>query len=38
MKARFSPINLLFYCIAVYEAYKPSFRQIDDSGLDAMLG
>ncbi len=38
MTATFSPMDLLFYGIAVYEGYKFSFRQIDDSELNAMLG
>lgn len=38
MTASFSPMDLLFYGIAVYEGYKFSFRQIDDSELDAILG
>jgi hypothetical protein len=28
MKATFSPIDLLFYGIAVYEGYRFSFRQV----------
>jgi hypothetical protein len=30
MKAMFSPIDLLFYAIAVYEGYKISFRQLTE--------
>ena len=29
MKADFSPIDLLFYGIAIYEGYKFSFRQVE---------
>lgn len=38
MQATFSPMDILFYGIAVYEGYKFSFRQIDDSELNSMLG
>ena len=38
MKATFSPIDILFYGIAVFQGYKFSFRQIDDSELNAMVG
>ncbi|MCA9192396.1 MAG: hypothetical protein KDB03_11560 [Planctomycetales bacterium] len=38
MKMTFSPMDLLFYGIAVFEGFKFSFRQIDDSELNAMLG
>jgi hypothetical protein len=33
MKATFSPIDLLFYGIAVYEGYRFSFRQITQDEL-----
>ncbi len=38
MRASFSPIDLLFYGIAVYEGYKFSFREIQDHELEAMVG
>ena len=38
MKLTFSPMDLLFYGIAVYEGYKFSFRQIADHELNTMLG
>ncbi len=33
LKATFSPMDLLFYGIAVYEGYKLSFRQVTDEEL-----
>ena len=38
MVVTFSPIDLLFYGIAVYEGYKLSFRQIglDDLGIETI--
>ncbi len=33
----FSPMDLLFYGIAVYEGYRLSFRQMSDADLQAML-
>lgn len=38
MRATFSPMDLLFYGIAVFEGYKFSFREIQDHELEAMLG
>lgn len=35
-KETFSPIDLLFYAIAVYEGYKVSLRQIGDDELAAL--
>jgi hypothetical protein len=37
MQVTFSPIDLLFYGIAVYEGYKLSFHQVQDEELDALL-
>lgn len=37
MKMSFSPMDLVFYAIAVYEGYKFSFRQISDEELESML-
>lgn len=37
IKATFSPLDWLFYGIAVYEGFKFSFRQIDDEELNSML-
>ena len=37
MVASFSPMDLLFYAIAVYEGYKLSFRQISQQELGEML-
>jgi len=36
IKATFSPIDLLFYGIAVYEGYKFSFRQISEEELASL--
>ncbi|MFK7735255.1 MAG: hypothetical protein AB8B50_04455, partial [Pirellulaceae bacterium] len=36
MKLTFSPMDLLFYGIAVYEGYKFSFRQMTDQDLDRL--
>lgn len=38
MLATFSPMDLLFYAIAVFQGYKFSFREIQDHELEAMLG
>lgn len=38
MLATFSPMDLLFYGIAVFQGYKLSFREIQDHELEAMLG
>jgi hypothetical protein len=38
MKNTFSPMDILFYGIAVYEGYRLSFREISDKDLDQMLG
>jgi hypothetical protein len=35
MTANFSPIDLLFYGIAIYEGYKLSFRQVTEDELRA---
>jgi phosphate/sulfate permease len=35
MAATFSPMDLLFYAIAIYEGYKLSFRQVTDDELQA---
>lgn len=37
MVAGFSPIDLLFYGIALYEGYRLSFRQLDGAQLERML-
>jgi hypothetical protein len=37
MKAFFSPMDLVFYAIAVYEGYKLSFRQVTQDELSEML-
>lgn len=37
MKVSFSPMDVVFYAIAVYEGYKFSFRQISDEELELML-
>jgi len=37
MKATFSPIDLLFYGIAIYEGYKFSFRTISEDELAKMV-
>jgi hypothetical protein len=37
MKATFSPIDLLFYGIAIYEGYKFSFRTITEGELAKMI-
>jgi len=37
MVATFSPMDLLFYAIAVYEGYKLSFRQLSPEELGALL-
>jgi len=37
MGAFFSPMDLLFYLIALYYGYKLSFRQITEADLDRML-
>ena len=37
MKATFSPIDLLFYGIAVYEGYRFSFRQITQEELAGLM-
>ncbi len=37
MVATFSPMDLLFYGLAVYEGYKFSFRQLSQEELAAML-
>ncbi|MEZ6135270.1 MAG: hypothetical protein R3C53_10205 [Pirellulaceae bacterium] len=37
MKAGFSPIDVLFYGIAVYEGYKFSFREVSDADLQQMI-
>jgi hypothetical protein len=37
MKLSFSPMDVVFYAIAVYEGYKFSFRQISDEELEVML-
>ena len=38
MIATFSPIDLLFYAIAVYYGYSLSFRQISGEEVEGMLG
>ncbi len=38
MVASFSPIDLLFYGIAIYEGYKLSFRRLTDQDIEAQLG
>ena len=37
MVAFFSPMDLLFYAIAVYEGYRLSFREVGADELDGML-
>lgn len=37
MVATFSPMDLLFYAIAVYEGYKLSFRRIGPEDIDAAV-
>jgi hypothetical protein len=37
MAATFSPIDLLFYGIAIYEGYKFSFRQLTDEDMARVL-
>jgi hypothetical protein len=37
LKAIFSPMDLLFYAIAVYEGYKLSFRKIQEEELLHMV-
>lgn len=37
MKVTFSPMDVLFYAIAVYEGYKFSFRQVSEQELEGML-
>ena len=37
MKMSFSPMDVVFYAIAIYEGYKFSFRQISDEELELML-
>ncbi|HET6277780.1 MAG TPA: hypothetical protein VFG08_03260 [Candidatus Polarisedimenticolia bacterium] len=37
MRETFSPMDLLFYGIAVYEGYRLSFRQMTDADLQAIL-
>jgi len=37
MMASFSPIDLLFYGIAIYEGYKLSFRQLSQQELSSLL-
>ena len=37
MTATFSPIDLLFYGIAVYEGYKLSFRQLSKAELSGLM-
>ena len=37
MKATFSPMDLLFYAIAVYEGYKFSFRKISGDQLSKLI-
>lgn len=34
----FSPIDLLFYGIAVYEGYRLSFRQLTEADAEALMG
>ncbi len=38
MKASFSPIDLLFYAIAVYEGYRLSFRRLTAAEAKELLG
>ncbi len=38
MQATFSPMDVLFYGIAVYEGYKFSFREVSDADLSQMVG
>ena len=38
MKASFSPIDLLFYAIAVYEGYRLSFRRLTAEEAKELLG
>ena len=37
MVATFSPIDLLFYGLAVYEGYRLAFRQVSQEELDTLL-
>ena len=37
MKASFSPIDLLFYGLAIYEGYRLSFRQISEEDLERSI-
>ena len=37
MVATFSPIDLLFYAVAVYEGYKLSFRQLSMQDIEARI-
>lgn len=37
MKETFSPIDLLFYAIAVYEGYRFSIRQVTEEELDSVM-
>jgi hypothetical protein len=37
MAATFSPMDLLFYGIAIYEGYKFSFRQLTDEDMARVL-
>lgn len=37
MQETFSPMDLLFYAIAIYEGYRLSFREFSDKDLDLML-
>ena len=38
MVAFFSPMDVVFYAIAVYEGYRLSFRQVTQEELAQMLG
>lgn len=37
MRAFFSPMDVLFYALALYEGYRLSFRQLDREELERML-
>jgi hypothetical protein len=38
MGATFSPIDLLFYALAVYQGYRLSFRRITQAEIDKAVG
>jgi hypothetical protein len=37
MGIAFSPIDLLFYAIAIYQGYKLSFRHVTQAEIDAAM-